>query len=95
MVGPLMEVLHVMHGTDGKQFFSVYVKIYIPRTFQGGGANVPPPVGAHEHYATTFIGLLVYFWHGILVTKYTMRKIILYGTLLKKLEQCLVKVQEF
>ena len=25
--------LRVMHGTDGRHFFSVYVKIYIPRIF--------------------------------------------------------------
>ena len=36
-MGPLREVLNVMHGTDGRHIFSVYVKIYIPRNFQGGG----------------------------------------------------------
>ena len=35
LVGPLKEVLLIMHGTDGRQF-SGYVKIYIPRNFQGG-----------------------------------------------------------
>ena len=29
----LREALRVMHGTDSGHFFSVYVKIYIPRNF--------------------------------------------------------------
>ena len=36
----------IIHGTDGRQFLSIYVKIYIPRYFQGGGQMPPlPPCG--------------------------------------------------
>ena len=55
MVGPLREVLRVMHGgpfegsflrvmhdTDGRQFTLKYIYLEI-----SSGANAPPPVGAH------------------------------------------------
>ena len=44
-MGPLREVLRVIYGTDGRQFLSIYVKIYIHKKFPPC-----PPVDAHVIY---------------------------------------------
>ena len=44
------EALRVIHGTDGRQFLYIYVKIYILRNFQGGKCPHCPPMGGHVIY---------------------------------------------